>query len=267
MRRAAVLLVAGLAACGSAPERRPPSGEVARAVAASSSGDLAQAERELAPLFVDDVPEARRGEVFWAGFVLARAHARAALGAGGDAGPGGGGARASHAQAALYYADRARRALESSGERPPAELDDAGTRDEAALALDLLELSLQGLLGFDERVARMVQANAELLRPGGAERLAREARLDAPLEARLDLTLWEHWAPRDERRAFDLAVRTLTASDAAAAPLAPRDVARVEAWLRRDGRFRCPECRQAAVPELRACPNDQTPLARFRRDA
>ncbi|HVS19274.1 MAG TPA: hypothetical protein VMT18_11785, partial [Planctomycetota bacterium] len=197
---------------------------------------------------------------------LATSHARAACEPPRDLGLGGGGVRAAHAQAALYYARRARHELDAAPDRAPPELEFAGGRDEAALGLDLVELALEALLGFDQRVSRMVEANADLTRPGGAERLAQAARLDPRLAARLDLALWEHWVQRDEARAFDLAVRALAAGDAGDGILGEREVAALEAWIRADGRFRCPACRQAAVPELRACPNDQTPLARFRRE-
>jgi hypothetical protein len=264
MRRAALLLA--LAACSVAPDPRRDPADVGRAAEAERFGDLAQAERALAPLFLDDVPRARRGEVFWAGWFLATAHARAAFEPPRDVGLGGGGARAAHAQAALYYARRARTCLDAAPDLPPAGLEYPGNRDQAALALDLLELALEAQLGFDERVARMVEANAELTRLGGEARLAEAAHLDPRQSARLDLALWGHWAQRDEARALELAADTLVAADAHDGLLGQVEIARLEDWIRQGGRFRCPECRQAAVPELRACPNDQTPLARHQRE-
>ena len=265
MRRALPLL-ALLGACAGAPDVRREPADVLRATAAERFGELAAAERELAPLFLDDVPRARRGEVFWAGWFLAGAHARAALEPARDVGLGGGAVRAAHAQAALYYARRARLELDAAPDRPPEGLDYAGSRDDAALGLDLLELALEARLGFADRVARMVEAGPELARPDGALRLAEQAQLDARQTARLELALWDYWAPRDEERAFDLAVDVLRAADGLDGLLARSEVARLEAWIREGGRFRCPECRQPAVPELRACPNDQTPLGRFQRE-
>ena len=129
MRRALPLLVAALAACSVGPDPRREPADVARATAAEHFGDLATAERELAPLFLDDVPRARRGEVFWAGWFLASAHARAAFEPR-AAGLGGGGVGAAHAQAALFYARRARLGFDAAPDLPPPELDYDGSRDD-----------------------------------------------------------------------------------------------------------------------------------------
>jgi hypothetical protein len=266
MNRAVAILVLCLCACAGGGAREPA--DLTQAQAAERFGDMAQAERELAPLFVDGVPRARRPEVFWAGWFLAGAHARQAFEPPRDVGLGGGALRASHAQAALWYARRARLELDVAPDLPPQGLEFAGGRDDAALGLDLLELALEGQLGFDERVGRMLEADPELSRPGGAARLAQSARLDARAAARLELALFRYASTRDPQRAFDSAVRVLEASDAQAGVLGEREVAGLENWIRSGGGrpFRCPDCRQSAQPELRACPNDQTPLARFQID-
>jgi hypothetical protein len=267
MRGAAALLALVACACGGARQVREPAG-LAQAQAAADFGDLAQAERELAPLFGDDVPDARRGEVFWAGWFLAHAHARLAFEPARDVGLGGGAARAAHAQAAFFYARRARLALDAAPDLPPPGLEFAGDSLDAALGLDLLELALEGLLGFRERVARRVAAAAELGRPGGPLRWIQAAHLDDRTALRVDLALFDLRVDSDPQGAFECAVRVLEAGDRHAGLLGEREEARLEAWIRGGaGRpFRCPECRQPATPELRACPNDQTPLAQFQLD-
>lgn len=264
MKLVPALLALVACACGAPRQVRAPA-ELTLAQASAEFGDLAQAERELVPLFADEVPGARRGEVFWAGWFLAQAHARLAFEPARDVGLGGGAARAAHAQAAFDYARRARLALDAAPDLPPPGLEFAGNSMDAALGLDLLELALEGALGFQERVARRVGAQAELDRPGGPQRLTQAARLDGRTALRVDLALFEHWAQSDPARAFECAARALEAGDRSAGWLGEREEARLEAWIRGGaGRpFRCPECRQPAVPELRACPNDQTPLAQF----
>jgi hypothetical protein len=252
MMRATAVLALWLCACTSGGTRG--SVDLSQARAAQLSGDLAGAERELQPLFVDGVPRERRSQVFWAGWWLAGAHARLAFEPPRDAVPGGGALRASHAQAALWYTGRARATLDAAPDRAPPELEFAGGRDEAALGLDLLELALQGHLGFDEPVARLLAADPELARPGGAERRAQSARLDPRFATRLELALF-HQRP----------ARAPAAAHAQPGWLGEREVAGLEDWIRGGaGRaFLCPDCRLPARPELRACPNDQTPLARF----
>lgn len=263
MKLASTLLVLGLCSCGAGRVREPA--DVGLAQTAERFGELERAERSLAALFADEVPRARRCEVFWAGWFLACAHARLAFEPPRDVGLGGGALRAAHAQAALYYARRARLELGVAPELPPEGLEFAGDCNDAALGLDLLELALQGQLGFGERVARMLEADGELAREGGEARLAQAARLDPRTAVRLDLALFDHWSGRDAQRAFHFAVHALAASDAQVGLLGEREVARLEGWIRAGaGRpFRCPECRQPAAPELRACPNDQTPLENF----
>lgn len=264
MRLTPAILALVACACGAPQHASEPSG-LAQAQAAAGFGELAQAERELATLFSDEVPRARRGEVFWAGWFLAHAHARLAFEPAREVGLGGGAARAAHAQAAFYYARSGRLELDVAPDRPPAGLEYAGDRFDAALGLDLLELALEGLLGFQERVARRVGAQGDLALPGGAVRLGEAAHLDGFTRVRLDLALHGHFGRNDPERAFEFAARALEAGDRSTGILGEREEAALEAWIRTGaGRpFRCPECRQPAVPELRACPNDQTPLARF----
>jgi hypothetical protein len=263
-RACAGLVWIALAACSTPSSRSSGPVPLGLAQSALAEGDLELAERDLSGLFVDGLPIERAGDVFWAGWMLASAHADLALAANAF-GADGGVERMGHTQAALFYARSARATQYFAADDPPEGLEFAGSHDDAALALDLLEIVLLARLGFAESAARLLETRPGLMEAESAQELTERARLGGNLAVHLTLALFEIESLRAGPRAFELAVGVLEAADRHPGVLDREAVARVEDWIRTGSEwtFRCPECRQAAVPELRACPNDQTPLAGF----
>lgn len=232
--------------------------------------DPLETERILAPLGADG--PARPQVRFWATWMLARAHALAALRARDEAAGAAlaveGHPRAMHEVAALYHARAALHDLpeaEAAGRvELPLELAGCDAAD-AAAGLELLEIGLLERLGFEERVTRLLEQRPTLLDPFAAAAMLELGRVEPRLAAPIWLALFQRLQRGDQADAFACAARALAASDLAPGALEAADVARLERWIRSGARsrFRCPECRQEAVPELRACPNDHTPLERF----
>lgn len=258
-----------LAGCRASPPAAPPPAQVLEhAWRIHAAADPLEIERVLAPLGADGPapPDVR----FWASWMLARAHALAALRARDVTAElaAAGHPRSQHEVAALYHARAALHdldAAQAAGRTElPLELAGCDAAD-AGAGLELLEVGLLERLGFEERATRLLEQRPGLLDPLAVAALLERGRIEPRLGAPIWLALFQRHQREDDAAAFACASRALAASDLSPGALEPADVARLERWIRSGARlrFRCPDCGQEAVPELRACPNDHTPLERF----
>jgi len=251
------------ASCRSSGDSRSPALDVA--AAALDLGEVAAVERALEPQLADGAPEWSAEERFWSCWLLAQAKALKALDLSGT-----GQADALQERTALevnaaYFAGLAANAAlrTSGGSHAPG--DPELSFDEAVVGLELLRVSLLERLGFSERAQWRA---AQIPGLSSADEIAAEvghSGLHERLHARVWWALFQERSRRDPATAFPFAVAALRAADAEPGALDAQEVRGVERWIQQGTPYgyRCPECRQAAIPELRGCPNDQTPLERF----
>jgi hypothetical protein len=260
----ALALLAIAASCRTSGAERAGRDPLDVAATALDLGEAGALESQLEPLFADAArpldPEPR----FWSAWMLAQARALRAL----EVPPGGGGAgiqRTSLELGALYFARQASDVRSSADGAAPVPGGGEVTVADAARGLDLLRVALLARLGFDERVAWVLD---QLPGTGTlvdlAERVDRSG-LHERLRPGVWLALFGDRARRDPTQAFPFAAAALASSDLSPGSAAAADVLAVEAWIEHEAPFVycCPECAQPAIPQLRACPNDQTRLDRF----
>lgn len=225
--------------------------------------DVLELERRLAPLLAANA-RSSASERFWAAFALAEGHALRAQSTAGRADPDHRRARAE--VAALYYAEIA--AAHAGGAVGGAELPAsiaAVSAEDASLALEFVSLSLLRGLGFDERVARLCRRRELFLDPGAGALVLERGGVDPRLHAGVWNVVFEELEYVDPRAAVVAAARALVTSDQAPGALSDERIELLEGYVREGSGFelRCPDCRTPAVPELRSCPNDHTPIDRF----
>lgn len=268
MRRAlgCALVVSALGgACRSAGAPPPPSGSLAVAEAALDLGEPQSVELQLEPLFADGAGASSAADRFWSAWLLAQARALRALDVPLQGGVEERALRASRELGALYFAGVAAQEALAAGAGEPSPVRAGLEVVDAERGLELLRLAVLSRLGFGERVAWIADQLGDLEAPATVASLLELSGLHARLEPRVWYALFGDRSRRDPARAYPLAVRTLAASDRSPGSLGREEIRAVERWIEEEAPFlyRCPACGQAAVPQLRACPNDQTPLERF----
>lgn len=266
MRAARLVLVAlACAGCRSSGDGASGSPALDVAAAALDLGEVAAVERALEPNLADGAPEWSAEDRFWSCWLLAQAKALKALDLSGDWQSAALQERTALEVNSAYFAGLAANAalrVEGGSHAPgDAEL----SFDEASIGLELLRVSLLERLGFSERaqwraaqipgLASAPEISAELGRSGLHERL----------QARVWWALFQERSRREPASAFPFAVAALRAADPWPGALDVEEVRGVERWIQQGApyTYQCPECGQGAIPELRGCPNDQTPLERF----
>ena len=263
----ALAALAALACAGCRSGGGGDSGSPALDVAAAALdlGEVASVERALEPQLADGAPEWSAEERFWSCWLLAQAKALKALDLSGDWQSDASKERTALEVNAAYFAGLAANAAlrTSGGSHAPG--DPELSFEEAAVGLELLRVSLLERLGFSERAQWRAAQIPGLSSAGEIAQEIDRSGLHERLHARVWWALFQERSRRDPATAFPFAVAALRAADPWPGALDAAEVHGVERWIQQGVpyAYRCPECGQAAIPELRGCPNDQTPLERF----
>jgi hypothetical protein len=248
---------------GGASDDGPPALDVA--AAALDLGEVETVERALEPQLADGAPQWSPEDRFWSCWLLAQAKALRALDLSNDWGADVSAERTGLEVNAAYFAGlAANAALRADGNSHAPGSPELGF-EQAALGLELLRVSLLERLGFSERAQWRAAQIPGLASTGEIARELEQSGLHERLHARVWWALFQERSRRDPAGAFPFAVAALRAADPWPGSLDAEEVRGVEGWIQHGApfAFRCPECSQAAIPELRGCPNDQTALERF----
>ncbi len=284
---AASVVVVACAACSGPNKYLEYQKRLSADVEKVQAGQLATAGRDLEALIASTAADADTLKVqrYYAAYLLTEAHVRASLGSPfikdaqrvASGGIGGmsddDGSEISHVVATMLWANYAKElaakakngALRQDGvELLPESLRDLSPQA-AESALDVAMLVVYARLGFEDRVAKTLDASAALYKLEACEKLLDDARVQRGLRPWVYQTLFAYLRTRDEPAAYKFGVRLLETVEASGGTLSKQASDDVVKWIRSDAKFafRCPGCNQPIVPELRACQNDQTPHLSF----
>lgn len=231
--------------------------QLADALARLSAGDLEGVDEQACALFADTQAEAGANALprFFAGWLLAQAHARAA-----ESGPflrerthaasriGALGQRDdperrpavdSHRLATIYHASQARAlygaAARSGRERQgdelvPAELLDFGV-EQADANLQILLATTYSRLGFTSEVAKSLARSPELLQQESAVEALQRYRVPPELRPWTCAMVFDHLRDADEEQAYRFAIVALEGQQRFGHGLPQREIARLEEWI------------------------------------
>jgi len=268
--RAGCIVIAALATwtfagCSSTSSSGAGSPALDVAAAALDLGEIETVERALEPQLADGAPQWSPEERFWSCWLLAQAKALAALDRAGDWDAESRAERTSLEVSAAYFAGLAANAAlrVDAGSHAPGSPD--LSFEDAALGLELLRVALLERLGFSERAQWRAAQIPGLASASEIASVIERSGLHERLHARVWWALFQERSRRAPAEAFPFAVGALRAADPWPGALDQDEVRGIEGWIKEGApfTFRCPECSQPAIPELRSCPNDQTPLERF----
>ena len=278
----ALIALALAAACAAPSPYAENEKRLGANLAQIEAGQLASAGRDLEAMLAQTQPLASelRLQRFYASVLLTEVHTRASLGAPfirdieRSSAPGIGGvedkagSQTAHIVAIALYAnvgkDLAAKAKGAALRADGIELLPEKLRGLAPAAaeskLDLSLLVVFSRLGFDDRVAKMLDASPGLYKLEDCEKLIEDARIDAAERPWIYLAMFKYLRAHDEPAAYKFGVRLLATAAGSKGTISAAQSEAVIEWIRNGSKFafRCPSCNQPVVPELSSCQNDQT---------
>jgi hypothetical protein len=288
---AAIVFALASSACSSTNPfvaHRAQLADASQKIGASQHGAAA---RELETLLAETGPDAKKfaAQRYYAYYLLTQAHMRASVSdaflkeaapsvarSGIGSATGGDGKQPStvgHLVAGELYASLAKDAfpsargaalVEQGEEVLPKELANTDF-DTAQTNLALCELVVQAELGFQSNVERTLDNSNEMWTDAGAIRLLDRTQFDKSLRPWIYFTLFDYLKTRNEPAAYRFGVLAMEHAKDAQGALGSKRLAGIVTWIKSGSRyvFKCPQCNSDAVPEMHACPTDQTPLIDF----
>jgi hypothetical protein len=292
VRSAAGLLAAfAVSACSSPNPFIAHREQLADSFGKVSASQYGTAARELETVLAETNDDAKKFAVqrFYAMYLLTQAHmrasvkdsflkepaptlARSGIGAASE-GDSKQPSTVGHLVAAMMYASFAKdtypaarggQLVEKGEEVLPHELSGFDV-ETAQINLELCMLVVQAELGFESNVERTLDNSNEMWTDAGAIRLLDRTHFDTSLRPWVFYTLFDYLKTRNEPAAYRFGVLAMEHAGDANGTLGTKRTAGIIHWIKEGSHFvfKCPQCNSAAVPEMHACPTDQTPLIDF----
>ena len=288
---ASLLAALAVAACSSPNPFIAYREQLADSFGKVDAAQYGAASRQLETVLAETNDEAKKFAVqrYYALYLLTQAHMRASIKDAFLKEPAPSGARSGigaasdgdskqpsttgHLVAAMMYASLAKdifpaahggSLVEDGEEVLPHELSGFDV-ETASINLDLCMLVVQAQLGFGANVERTLDNSNELHTDAGAKRLLDRTHFDTSLRPWIYFTLFDYLKTRNEPSAYRFGVLAMESAGDANGTLGPKRNAAIIRWIKEGSNyvFKCPQCNSAAVPEMHACPTDQTPLIDF----